>query len=65
MYCSAHLHQAYQSAWYKAYNSLQKRTLQNMLPAGKKEKQKKIPNCVRNPCRVFFLVPADIPVGWS
>jgi hypothetical protein len=35
-----------------------------MLPAGKKERQKRKPSCGQNPYHVFFVTLSDIPVDY-
>jgi len=54
---------AYQIVWYRAYSSHLIQRLQNRLPAGKKERQKMKPSCVRNHDPELFATLAGIPAG--
>ena len=57
--------QAFQNAWYKAYNSHLKQKPRYKLPAGKIKMPKKTPNYEKNLFHVPFEAPPGIPADTS
>ena len=57
--------EAFQNAWYKAYNSHLKQTPRYRPPAGKIKMLTKMSNCKKSPCRVLFGAPLCIPADNS